>query len=72
MIQMVTKKTTPKNLFFTWGQVIEWYLNQCEDQIAELLDNVDNVLIYIGGDTAAEAMREEDRAIAVHPNVAGV
>ena len=71
--------------YLTWGQTVEWYLNQCEAQIGDSLEelrrlkkltnlvirrliSVDHVLIYIGGDGAAESMKEEDRQIAVHPN----
>jgi DNA replication licensing factor MCM6 len=71
--------------YLTWGQTVEWYLNQCEAQIGDSMEElrrlqkltnlvirrlitVDHVLIYIGGDGAAESMKEEDRKIAVHPN----
>ncbi len=71
--------------YLTWGEIVEWYLLQCETQIGDSMEElrrlrkltnlvirrlitVDHVLIYIGGDGAAESMKEEDRKIAVHPN----
>jgi DNA replication licensing factor MCM6 len=71
--------------YLTWGEAVEWYLNQCEAQIGDSMEElrrlkkltnlvirrlitVDHVLIYIGGDGAAQSMTEEDRTIAVHPN----
>eukprot|EP00551_Chaetoceros_affinis_P014333 CAMPEP_0203710912 /NCGR_PEP_ID=MMETSP0091-20130426/66947_1 /ASSEMBLY_ACC=CAM_ASM_001089 /TAXON_ID=426623 /ORGANISM="Chaetoceros affinis, Strain CCMP159" /LENGTH=397 /DNA_ID=CAMNT_0050588551 /DNA_START=1 /DNA_END=1194 /DNA_ORIENTATION=- len=78
-------ETEEDSSFLTWGQTVDWYLNQCEAQIGDSMEElrrlrkltnlvirrliaVDHVLIYIGGDGAAESMEEEDRKIAVHPN----
>ena len=74
-----------ESTYLTWSQTVDWYLNQCEAQIGDSLEElqrlrkltnlvirrligVDHVLIYIGGDGAAESMKEGDRKIAVHPN----
>jgi len=71
--------------YLTWGDTVQWYLEQCEVDIGDSLEElkrlrkltnlvirrlitVDHVLIYIGGEGAANKMNEKDRKIAVHPN----
>ena len=78
-------ETEEESTYLTWGEIVEWYLLQCETQIGDSMEElrrlrkltnlvirrlitIDHVLIYIGGDGAAESMKEEDRKIAVHPN----
>ena len=71
--------------YLTWGQTVDWYIKQCEAQIGDSMQELqnlrrltnlvirklisaDHVLIYIGGDGAAESIEEKNRCIAVHPN----
>ena len=43
-------------------------LRKLTNLVIRRLITVDHVLMYIGGDGAAESMNEEDRRLAVHPN----
>merc|ERR1712154_630272 len=66
----------------TWGQIVNWYLEQCESSLQTVeelnhttkivnlvvrrLTNVDHVLIYVSSSTKDQP--ESERRIAVHPN----
>ncbi len=66
----------------TWGQIVDWYLEQCESSLQTVeelnqttkivnlvirrLINVDHVLIYVSSSTKDQP--ENERRIAVHPN----
>jgi len=70
------------NQYLTWGETVEWYLEQCEEQIGSSEEELDrlkklsNLVLrrLINVDRVliyigeSEGIREEMRTIAVHPN----
>jgi len=77
------KRNDSEPMFLTWGETVQWYLEQCKEQIGDSveernqLQKLTNLVIrrLIKVDSVLiyiggniEEVAEEDRKIAVHPN----
>jgi len=80
-VEQVEGKDDEESTYLTWGQVMEWYLEQCEAQIGDSLEELDRMkkltnlvlrrlvkvdhVLVVIGDGD---ITEYERKLAVHPN----